>query len=155
MTVEEVLVRKREKERRWRERNPEAQKIKCKKWRAANQQRASEYRKAYRLNNTELDKRITKDWRTANMARVLMTNSRRRARVKGVGYEKVSPEDISNWDSRICGICKLPIEDKFHIDHIVPLSRGGNHCLVNLQLTHPVCNLRKQARLTEELAVVL
>ena len=34
----------------------------------------------------------------------------------------------------------------FHIDHIIPLSKDGNHTLTNLQITHPLCNLKKGNR---------
>src|SRR4029077_7929174 len=48
-----------------------------------------------------------------------------------------------------CGICKLPITGKFHVDHIIPISKGGRHILSNLQLTHPRCNQSKSAKLPQ------
>ena len=47
-----------------------------------------------------------------------------------------------------CGICSKPVDPlDFHVDHIVPLSGGGDHTYANTQPTHPVCNLRKGAKL--------
>lgn len=42
----------------------------------------------------------------------------------------------------ICGICGKPIEfgDKYEIDHIYPVSRGGSNSLGNLQVVHKNCN---------------
>lgn len=154
MTNEKILKR-RASQKRWRERNPDAQKIKCKKWREANKNKTAEYRRNYRLKNALLDKQITKNWRASNMPRVLLTNAKRRALLRSVTYEKVAPSDISNWETRLCGICNKLIEDKFHIDHIIPLIRGGTHTASNLQLTHPICNLRKNSKLTEEMSVLL
>lgn len=45
--------------------------------------------------------------------------------------------------SGLCSYCKCGIEQTFHVDHIVPVSRGGTNGEDNLQLTCPSCNLRK------------
>jgi 5-methylcytosine-specific restriction endonuclease McrA len=37
--------------------------------------------------------------------------------------------------------------DGKHIDHIVPLSRGGLHCYANVQVAHSRCNLRKRNKI--------
>lgn len=43
-----------------------------------------------------------------------------------------------------CAICKQPMTfDKCNIDHIIPVSKGGQHTMANLQLTHIRCNLLK------------
>lgn len=47
-----------------------------------------------------------------------------------------------------CGICLKPIRArKWHLDHIMPLSRGGKHCYLNVQPSHVRCNLRKGNRI--------
>lgn len=47
-----------------------------------------------------------------------------------------------------CGICLKPVDlDTFHVDHIIPIARGGEHSYANTQPAHPVCNMRKGARL--------
>lgn len=61
------------------------------------------------------------------------------------------------WKSKdhVCGICHKPIlafED-MHVDHIIPLSRGGNDVYDNLQPSHKHCNLLKHNRLQEELTI--
>jgi 5-methylcytosine-specific restriction endonuclease McrA len=43
-----------------------------------------------------------------------------------------------------CG-CGEPLGTAFHLDHIHPLARGGSHTMDNLQITHPICNIRKGA----------
>jgi 5-methylcytosine-specific restriction endonuclease McrA len=45
-----------------------------------------------------------------------------------------------------CG-CGRSLWAGFHVDHIVPLARGGTNGPENLQLLAPVCNLRKGAKL--------
>ena len=54
--------------------------------------------------------------------------------------------------TNICAICGKPITaEDFTIDHIVPLSRGGNNKLENLRPTHEKCNLLKGNLLDMEL----
>jgi 5-methylcytosine-specific restriction endonuclease McrA len=46
----------------------------------------------------------------------------------------------------LCGICHRPVgvlRRYWHLDHVVPIARGGRHEERNLQITHPLCNLRK------------
>lgn len=38
----------------------------------------------------------------------------------------------------------------FHVDHLVPLSKGGSDTLENVRPTHAVCNLRKNAKELQE-----
>lgn len=50
-------------------------------------------------------------------------------------------------DGLTCQLCLLPVEpDDIHLDHIKPWSKGGEHSVSNLQVTHSVCNMRKAAR---------
>jgi 5-methylcytosine-specific restriction endonuclease McrA len=46
----------------------------------------------------------------------------------------------------MCGICEGFIEGEFHVDHVIPLSKGGMHGYINVQPAHPRCNVRKGAR---------
>ena len=46
-----------------------------------------------------------------------------------------------------CGICRARIVGKFHLDHIKPVSKGGSSTADNMQITHPRCNLRKNAKM--------
>lgn len=43
----------------------------------------------------------------------------------------------------MCGICKGFIDGDFHVDHRIPLSKGGMHGYANCQPAHPKCNLSK------------
>lgn len=42
-----------------------------------------------------------------------------------------------------CNVCKTDIANLYHIDHVVPLSRGGTNWPSNLQLLCQHCNLSK------------
>lgn len=45
-----------------------------------------------------------------------------------------------------CAICRQSIRKEYHLDHIVPLARGGEHRAANVQLLCPTCNVRKSSR---------
>jgi 5-methylcytosine-specific restriction endonuclease McrA len=79
-------------------------------------------------------------------AQRLIANQARRARKRNQFVEKVDPAILFDMHGGICGICESPIERKFHVDHIIPNSKGGLHCYANTQPTHPKCNLIKSDR---------
>ncbi len=59
---------------------------------------------------------------------------------------------IFHRDGQICMKCGRRLkEDDFHVDHIVPLAKGGAEWdLSNLELSCAPCNLSKGARVPDE-----
>ena len=55
---------------------------------------------------------------------------------------------IYDRDKGICYLCgDLVDPTDFHIDHFIPISRGGPNSEENLRLTHPICNSVKSDRM--------
>ncbi len=150
------------KNKRWRDANPEMMQqarnnwvknnkeyeqkrlaLKQAKYREQNPEKHKEALNQWRANNKEHIREYNRKWRQSHRVELALHQRARNAGTKN----KVIKEDIANWHTRICGICSLLIEDKFHIDHKIPLAKGGLHEVSNLQLTHPSCNLRKKDRL--------
>ena len=57
-----------------------------------------------------------------------------------------------NWTCQLCGLPVDATASPFDpasptVDHVVPLSRGGEHTLTNAQCSHLGCNAAKQDRL--------
>lgn len=77
--------------------------------------------------------------------------SMRRAREKCSIVEDIHPIEIFERDDYVCGLCgkridplkKYPDLMSASIDHIIPVSLGGNHTYDNLQAAHFLCNTRK------------
>ncbi len=91
--------------------------------------------------------------RQAINARALVKNERRRARKMGLFVEDVYPLVLLEMDDGVCGICGEDVDPlDFHVDHVIPLARGGEHSYANTQAAHPACNLSKNARLPWEMA---
>ena len=95
-------------------------------------------------------------WKERNLererARIREVQASRLARKLKQFVENVDPEIVVERDRGYCGICGLLVVGAYHIDHVIPLSRGGEHSYANTQLAHPRCNISKGARLPEELA---
>jgi 5-methylcytosine-specific restriction endonuclease McrA len=96
-------------------------------------------------------------WREANPEAVRENGRRgqhvRRARKLRRFVEDVESAVVLERSAGLCGICGLPVNPtRFHIDHIIPLSRGGEHSYANTQAAHPRCNRAKGAKLPSELA---
>lgn len=55
--------------------------------------------------------------------------------------------DMLEAQNGICPICEQGIDRAtvaaFHVDHIIPFSRGGGYEEDNVQIVHPACNLQK------------
>jgi 5-methylcytosine-specific restriction endonuclease McrA len=79
--------------------------------------------------------------------------NRENARRRRCGDGSVSYAAILERDGMVCHLCGgeiVSIED-LHFDHVVPLSRGGQHVAENVRPAHKAGNLWKHNRLIEEL----
>lgn len=91
----------------------------------------------------------------AERQRCASKEARRRAQKKIGSAEHVDREIVFERDEGVCGICREPVEkDDFHLDHVVPLSKGGSHTYANVQVAHPSCNLAKSDRLDFALTLI-
>lgn len=120
------------------------------------------YGAQWRAENSERHRAMISAWHAANKerqyARVVKSRAEdpmrwaaygaiRRARLRNVTIEPVDYNAIAARDAGICGICQQSVStNDWSFDHIIPLSKGGAHSEANLQLTHRICNTRKNAR---------
>lgn len=120
---------------------------------AANREAKLARLKVYREAHREESIKRAKAWRLANPERCRVHGQIKRARKKRVPYESVDPAAVYRRDEGRCGICgEMTDPNDWHLDHIIPLSRGGHHLYRNVQVSHPVCNIAKGARMPVELA---
>jgi 5-methylcytosine-specific restriction endonuclease McrA len=156
---------KRANDRRYYLAHREERKAYIKAWQAENKERVDGYKKAWLdahpdykrqwyLANREVflaqckayrDRRREEEpERMREIGRI--TESRRRARKMKAFVEDVNHQDVWERDGGICQICGEPADvADWHLDHIVPLVRGGEHSYANTQVAHPLCNWRKAA----------
>lgn len=80
---------------------------------------------------------------------------KRRAQIRAVPAQSVSPAKVYERDGWVCGICLDPVDKDLKypdpksasLDHIFPLSKGGHHTYENTQLGHLDCNVRKNDKI--------
>ena len=141
----------RERARAWQLANPERAAAKKKAWYHANRELAVGRSRAWYNANRERAAATHKAWAQDNPDRINEFSRRRRARKRCVVTEVDMPTDIDLIAATggICAVCgEAP--DKWHIDHIWPLSKGGPHIRENLQAICESCNHIKNASLPDQ-----
>lgn len=136
----------------------EAVKAKQARYNAAHVEERRESQRAYYAANRDKFREYQTKYRATKPEARRSSERRRRAAKRGGPTERFTLPEIFERDGWVCGICSEPIDRtlKFpdpmsvHLDHIVPISRGGSHTRDNVQATHGVCNMRKGNRLMGE-----
>lgn len=149
-------------------RNTPEQKIKEKAysdaWKSRNKEKVLEiHREYYKKNSKKLAAQQRKN--RAKNPRFKELNAaasrRRRARVRNQGFEFFTEKDIIKKYGTTCHLCSKTIdinaprsstaankygsnwENSLHIDHVIPISKGGTDTLDNVRPSHAKCNLSK------------
>lgn len=82
-------------------------------------------------------------------------SARRRARKLKATVEHFTRQEIIERDNRTCHICgrtELP-DAGIHLDHVIPLSKGGDHSRANVKVACSECNIRKGDTMSSEALV--
>lgn len=123
----------------------------AKRWAEENPERARLGRRTYYESRRAEIKQKQKVYYEQNKQAFLDRAATRRARKRAAVVERVFRSVVFRRDQGLCGICRTAVDPgHWHLDHVVPLSRGGEHSYANVQVTHPECNLRKGSRAPEE-----
>jgi 5-methylcytosine-specific restriction endonuclease McrA len=123
-------------DKRWRDRNPDAARSRTRKW-----------YKNHPLNKAECDRR----WRETNPEKHREKQRRRRAKHKGCVVSDADIRVVIERSAGLCALCRTFVPEGLrHIDHIIPLDKGGPHSQENLQLTCYRCNASKGAKMPDE-----
>ena len=133
--------------REWKRKNRIKMLAQRKLYREANKDKQKEYYKVYRLNNLDKEVIRNKAWALNNPDKKRAKHSLRRARVKKVN-------DIKTLADRkqLVDLFKQALKREeetgygWHVDHTIPITKGGRHCLTNLQVVPASWNLSKGNR---------
>jgi 5-methylcytosine-specific restriction endonuclease McrA len=117
--------------------------------RRANDQDALNIKAAERYaRNPEKKKAINALWASKNPEAIRAKDQNRRARLRASGGKitKLAIEKLYALQRGLCPVCRYSLSAGYHVDHITPLAKGGEHADRNIQLLCPGCNLRKHAK---------
>jgi len=167
----------RKSQRKWQQNNPEKHKKMVREWRKNNpeykkqywqknkEELQKEFRKYYQINKEREKERKRKweknhpdkireygqKWTKNNPDKIREKNLKRRTKgtIKRGIISKLINENIFKYGIITCEKCKKECENNFHVDHIVPISRGGTNDYSNLQILCQYCNLSKRTNITD------
>jgi len=135
-----------------------------KEYKQKNKEHLFKMSRAYRETNRQKVTKQKKQWKIDNYEKTLHSNRKairaRRARLKNnITIAYTESQVISTYGTN-CNICGLEIdflaprqvgkrgwEKGLHIDHLLPIAKGGSDTLNNVRPTHGLCNLKKSAKL--------
>ena len=122
-------------------------------------EKISARKKEYYLKNKEDINRKSREYFAKNPQKILEYSRRRRATVNNNGFEKYTLQEVLDLYGTDCFICGEKIdlnanrlvgkpgwEKGLHLDHVIPVSKGGSDTLNNVRPAHGFCNLSKGAK---------
>ena len=100
----------------------------------------------YEKNKAHIDARISA-YKSAHPEVSRNATRKRRARIRGDGgsFSRDIEQILLVMQRGKCANCRKKLE-RFDLDHIVPIARGGRNVDSNAQLLCPTCNRRKHSK---------
>jgi len=123
-------------------------------YRAAHREEIAASRAAYYAAHRDEIAASREAYYAAHPDKIRVNKNKRRARKRCSGGTHTSADvqrqgNTQRWH---CWWCGEDCKDKYHVDHLVPLARGGHNGPGNLVIACPHCNLSKHDKLPEEWA---
>jgi 5-methylcytosine-specific restriction endonuclease McrA len=117
-------------------------------WQKNNPKKMAEKARRYYLNNKEKVLFEKKLWKNKNksLVKIYRQNYRIKKLINGGKISKGLEERLFKLQRGKCPCCNLPLGNNYHLDHIVPISRGGENIDSNIQLLRSTCNQQKHAK---------
>lgn len=116
--------------------------------------RQSEYARLHKNEKRLYDASYAPVYRKKHLhehrVRQAVRRARKRAAEGAYTYDDVIRQgECQKWR---CWWCGKPCREEYHIDHLVPLVKGGHNWPSNIVISCPKCNLSKHDKLPEEWA---
>lgn len=149
------------------EKNKEYKYEKNKEYRGSRKAEKAKYDKEYREANKEHVLRrkreyyhfnggsdANKVWRKKNKELVRSYAHNAKAKRRSLLAESsLTNKQLTEWkikQEKVCSYCLVECKHSYHIDHIMPLTRGGKHEITNLTISCPQCNHSKGNKTIDE-----
>ncbi|MEA3330606.1 MAG: HNH endonuclease [Campylobacterota bacterium] len=118
-------------------------------------------KKAYYEKNKEVFKAKSRIYSKTEKGRITDTNSKNKRRfIKRITKDGTIPvnvkypltielQELLDEQNNKCYYCECELEEK-HLDHYIPLSKGGSHSILNVVWSCPTCNMSKGSKMPDE-----
>jgi len=117
------------------------------RWYEKNRDRKIATTREWQERNIEHVKATRQAWLKANADKASEQRARRRARQVGATVERINRGAVAYRDGFACYLCGVALDGLvFHLDHTIPLAKGGEHSYRNVGLACGPCNQRKHAQ---------
>lgn len=107
-----------------------------------------DYMQTWRQENHDKVIAQQRAWREKNpLSHVIYAQNRRTRKLEAGGEFTVDDVlELVSLQKNKCASCLKKLSAGYHVDHIMPLFRGGTNDKYNLQILCPTCNLKKHAK---------
>ena len=147
--------------KKYYKKNPEARKAYSRQYHLNNLEARNAYSRQHYLNNLEERREYGREYHAEKYREDPMYYrlhlGKKRAKEAGVEWDDISSTDLLNYwkqnniSTDTCHYCKQTIDEgDLHLDHGIPIIRGGSHTLDNLFPCHGRCNREKFNKTVEE-----
>lgn len=135
-------------EKAYRDKNIAAEKARHAEYRAKSKRKITESSAIYYKKNKEKITANNAAWNAAHPESRRLRNHTRRAKETASGgkLSKGLTEKLFKLQRGKCACCGLPLGKNYHLDHRVPIARGGANEDSNMQLLRKYCNQTKSAK---------
>jgi 5-methylcytosine-specific restriction endonuclease McrA len=126
-------------------------------WQRNNPEKTAEYRKKYHAteHGKETHRAKMRRYYASEYGQKMrrIRDAQRKARKKNA-EGRYTTQDVAylyELQEARCAYCDVSLEDTgYHVDHVIPLAKGGTNYPSNLALACPRCNMEKHDKLLEE-----
>jgi 5-methylcytosine-specific restriction endonuclease McrA len=137
----------------YRANNPEKRRVAMKSWRDRNPDKIKAYSKRYYKDHEHAMRVKALKYYREHLEECLLRsrkyNATRRLMEKNQGDGYSAAEVRLQYSSQHgkCWHCGKHVGKKFHVDHLIPLKKGGRHDASNIVIACAFCNLSKKDKL--------
>lgn len=146
------IERERARNKKYRDAHKEDRNMKRRKRHKANLEKENAQARNWYQQNKDKHLSNGKNWRRNNPDQAKAITNKYRARKHNADGE-YSDRDVKRQyiiQQGLCFWCDCELNNKYHIDHIIPLSRSGNNSIGNIALCCASCNSSKGNKLPIE-----
>lgn len=139
--------------RKWKDAHPEQANAAVKRWHKEHPKITIAHRNAYRERNREELNRKSRE-KARNNPEPQKARTRTYRAKKHAGGRHTAQDVQLQYETQEgkCYWCGCDVFNKYHVDHVIPVSRGGSNNPDNIVIAYPPCNLSKNDKLPHEWA---